>query len=111
MDNKSCIIRVGDASHSNLRCRTVFGERRIEAPVERRTMAKTRESSSLIEQKTGVTKNQPTQEQIALRAYHIYLERGGVPGYELEDWTEAERQLVGENGKPRRKPTAKTAAA
>jgi Protein of unknown function (DUF2934) len=87
-------------------------------------MAKTRESSSPTEQKTRVAKNQPTQEQIALRAYHIFLERGGVPGHELEDWTEAERQLVGdngvdqngngktsENGKPRRKATAKTATA
>lgn len=88
-------------------------------------MAKTRESSSPTEQKTRVTKSRPTQEQIALRAYHIYLERGSIPGYELEDWTEAERQLIGENGKvdqngngktsengkPRRKPTAKTAAA
>jgi len=86
-------------------------------------MAKTRESSSPTEHKTRVTKNQLTQEQIALRAYHIYLERGGIPGYEFEDWTEAERQLIGqngkieengkasENGKPRRKPTAKTAVA
>lgn len=86
-------------------------------------MAKTRESSSPTEQKTRVAKNQPTQEQIALRAYHLYLQRGGIPGYEFEDWTEAERQLIGqngkvaqngkagENGKPRRKPTAKTAVA
>jgi hypothetical protein len=80
-------------------------------------MAKTRESSSPTEQKTRVAKNHPTQEEIALRAYHIYLERGGIPGYELEDWTEAERQLLatngkgGENGKPRRKPKAKSAIA
>jgi len=46
-------------------------------------MAKTRESSSPTEHKTRVTKNQLTQEQIALRAYHIYLERGGIPGYEF----------------------------
>jgi hypothetical protein len=89
-------------------------------------MAKTRESSSPTEQKTRVAKNQPTPEEIALRAYHIYLERAGMPGNELEDWIAAERQLVDENGskvdhsgnskaiengKPRRKPTAKTAVA
>lgn len=92
-------------------------------------MTKTRESSSPTEQKPRVVKNQPTQEEISLRAYQIYLERGGIPGYELEDWMEAERQLVdqngkvdengkgsqngkaGENGKSRRKPTAKTAVA
>jgi Protein of unknown function (DUF2934) len=80
-------------------------------------MAKTRESSSPTEQKTRAGKNHPTQEEIALRAYQIYLERGATPGYELEDWTEAERQLLatngkaGENGKPRRKPKAKSAIA
>jgi hypothetical protein len=88
-------------------------------------MAKTRESSSPTEQKTRVAKNQPAPEEIALRAYHIYLERAGTPGNELEDWIAAERQLVdenpkidqngdgktSENGKLRRKPSAKTAVA
>ena len=27
------------------------------------------------------------------RAYGIYLQRGGEPGYELEDWLQAEREL------------------
>jgi hypothetical protein len=81
------------------------------------TMAKTRESSSPTTQKLGVARNQPTREEIALRAYAIYLERGGTPGNEFEDWVEAERQLVGangkvsENGKPRRKPKVQSAVA
>jgi hypothetical protein len=62
-------------------------------------MAKTRESSSPTTEKPRVAKNHPTQEEIALRAYHIYMERGGMPGNELEDWVEAERQLLSENGK------------
>jgi len=28
-----------------------------------------------------------------LRAYEIYLERGGLPGNELDDWLQAEREL------------------
>jgi hypothetical protein len=32
-------------------------------------------------------------EHIAVRAYHIYLERGGRSGDEFEDWIKAERQL------------------
>jgi len=32
-------------------------------------------------------------DQIALRAYEIYLERGGNHGQDLEDWLEAERQM------------------
>jgi len=88
-------------------------------------MIKTRESSSPTMEKPRAARNQPTQEEIALRAYHIYLERGGIPGNELEDWIEAERQLVGVsakaiengkvaengNGKARRKPKVSSAAA
>jgi len=35
----------------------------------------------------------PTCEEISLRAHEIYLERGGLPGYELDDWLQAEREL------------------
>ncbi|HEX8893767.1 MAG TPA: DUF2934 domain-containing protein [Terriglobales bacterium] len=36
-----------------------------------------------------------TREQdIRDRAYEIYLQRGGQPGYELEDWLQAERELT-----------------
>jgi hypothetical protein len=31
--------------------------------------------------------------QIRRRAYEIYLERGGLPGYELEDWLQAESEF------------------
>ena len=74
-------------------------------------MAKTMESSSPAKQKTRTASNQPTREEIALRAYQIYLKRDGAPGNEFEDWMQAERQLLGENGKPHRKATAKSAGA
>jgi hypothetical protein len=45
----------------------------------------------------------PTQEEITLRAYHIFLERGSTPGDAFEDWIRAERELIAEAGKPRRK--------
>jgi hypothetical protein len=35
----------------------------------------------------------PSHEQIRLRAYEIYLERGGFPGNELDDWLQAEHEL------------------
>ena len=35
----------------------------------------------------------PTYDEIALRAYHIYLERGATPGDPMQDWLEAEREL------------------
>ena len=31
--------------------------------------------------------------EIRRRAYEIYLERGGLPGRELEDWLQAEGEL------------------
>ena len=34
------------------------------------------------------------EEEIRIRAYEIYLQRGGQPGYELEDWLQAERELT-----------------
>ena len=34
-------------------------------------------------------------DEIRRRAYEIYLERGGQPGGELDDWLQAERELEG----------------
>lgn len=36
----------------------------------------------------------PTQEEIALRAYHIYLDRSTAEGSPIDDWLQAERELV-----------------
>jgi hypothetical protein len=35
----------------------------------------------------------PSQEDIRMRAYQRYLQRGGSHGTEFEDWLEAEREL------------------
>jgi len=51
----------------------------------------------------------PTREEIELRAYQIYNERGSAHGRDVEDWLQAERELVVEKyGKPA--PKAKAAA-
>jgi hypothetical protein len=36
----------------------------------------------------------PTREEIEVRAYQIYVERGGAPGQDVDDWLQAERELV-----------------
>ena len=74
-------------------------------------MPKTAKSSSLALKKAQAAKLAPTQEDIARRAYEIYLERGGAPGRELEDWARAERELAQKNGHVRRKGEAKPVAA
>ena len=74
-------------------------------------MAKAGTTSSASAKKPRAAKSAPTREEIALRAYEIYLERGGAPGQELEDWTRAERELMEKNSKPRRKLGPKLVAA
>jgi hypothetical protein len=37
--------------------------------------------------------SEPNEEDIRVRAYHRYLERGGGHGMDFEDWLEAEREL------------------
>jgi hypothetical protein len=39
--------------------------------------------------------SEPNEEDIRLRAYHRYVERGGGHGQDYEDWLEAERELKG----------------
>ena len=35
----------------------------------------------------------PRLEAIRIRAYEIYIERGGQPGHDLDDWFQAKREL------------------
>ena len=37
--------------------------------------------------------SEPSEEDIRMRAYHRYLERGGGHGMDFEDWLEAEREV------------------
>jgi hypothetical protein len=41
-----------------------------------------------------VTAATPTHEQIAVRAYFHFLNRGGYHGADVEDWCRAERELL-----------------
>jgi hypothetical protein len=40
----------------------------------------------------------PSHGEIAARAFDLYEARGAQPGYDLQDWLEAERQLLQEYG-------------
>jgi len=37
---------------------------------------------------------EPTSHEIAARAYEIYRERGGEEGHDLDDWLQAEQELI-----------------
>jgi hypothetical protein len=44
----------------------------------------------------GFAPVQPTQDQLRMRAYEIFLRRNGGPGDAHDDWTQAERELFDE---------------
>lgn len=37
---------------------------------------------------------QPTHQEIAARAYQLFLERGRVGGHDVDDWLQAEYELM-----------------
>ena len=41
----------------------------------------------------------PDRDRVAMRAYELYLERGGSEGQELDDWLMAERELSSSHGR------------
>ena len=45
------------------------------------------------ERRSASMGSEPSEEDIRLRAYQRYLERGGGHGMDFEDWLEAEREL------------------
>jgi Protein of unknown function (DUF2934) len=53
----------------------------------------------------------PTYDDIAMRAYHIYLERGCTPGDPMQDWLRAEQELLESTAKPSRKSKIVSIAA
>ncbi len=42
---------------------------------------------------SGMMQNDLTPEQIAARAYQLYLERGRTNGHDFDDWLQAEYEL------------------
>ena len=42
----------------------------------------------------------PSDDEIARRAYELYLQRGSLPGYEVDDWLQAEAELVAAAARP-----------
>ncbi len=47
--------------------------------------------------KTSASRVPPSHEEIAQRAHEIAEARGGEPGHEVEDWLQAEKELVGKS--------------
>ena len=43
-----------------------------------------------------IERKELSKEDIARRAYQLYMARGCEPGKDIEDWVRAERELAGE---------------
>ena len=56
-------------------------------------MFQSTEQSPHTENKASNLEAHPTGEEIELRAYQIYVERGGADGHDVDDWLQAEREL------------------
>jgi hypothetical protein len=54
-------------------------------------MAKPTELTAVVVSKSAT----PSVDDIARRAYEIYLREGGVDGRHVEHWLQAERELLG----------------
>ena len=77
-------------------------------PSQRSTnMFESTEKSSQTENKA--LEVHPKDEEIGLRAYQIYVERGSADGHDVDDWLQAERELSGKY--PSTMPLAKKAVA
>jgi hypothetical protein len=77
---------------------------------EGEAMPKTKTAPSQNAKKPRKAKALPTHEEIALRAYHIFIERGCTPGNEQEDWLRAEQELTEPPKKPRKSKIVPIAA-
>jgi hypothetical protein len=47
-----------------------------------------------VSQHNAGAQRRPTQEEIASRAYEIYLARGQEDGHDVDDWVQAEQELT-----------------
>jgi Protein of unknown function (DUF2934) len=50
--------------------------------------------AKLSDKNRAVEPDSTHEHEIRRRAFEIYLERGGEPGRDLEDWLQAERELT-----------------
>jgi hypothetical protein len=59
------------------------------------TTSRKNEKKSQNRKTNGLFEATSLREQIEARAHEIYLSRGAEPGHELDDWLQAEREIMG----------------
>ena len=66
---------------------------KLQATTKRGETSEVRASAIHSDAENSSADQASSHEQIKRRAYEIYLERGGFPGNQLDDWLRAEREL------------------
>jgi hypothetical protein len=61
------------------------------------TARKRADSASVTDQPAPALDTFDHRDRIALRAYELYLARGGADGRDFDDWLAAEREMSGSN--------------
>jgi hypothetical protein len=79
---------------SQYRGATVVAEVSSMAKTKTREIAATAEDR---EPRTSVRVRAVTDDEVATRAYDLYLERGGGDGHDVDDWAQPERELRGDS--------------
>jgi len=69
--------------------------RRTRAAGAARVPPQAPQDASTASTRTDAMGSSPSEEDIRMRAYQRFLDRGGAHGMDFEDWLEAERELKG----------------
>ena len=68
--------------------------KRRATPEDGPTATTQRKNSLHAPQKVEPKRPTITEDDVRLRAYELYLQRGAIPGDEVSDWLQAERELL-----------------
>lgn len=63
-----------------------------------KTAASAKSTAKVVEAVAQKSKSIPTFEEVSVRAYLLWLERGAAHGGDVQDWLTAERELTGSIG-------------
>ena len=85
--------RIGEPPAAVLKAIKEREEMQMAASVRKKTGLQNGGDLSVSAETAAAETAAPIEEEIALRAYEIYLERGKTDGYDVDDWLQAEYEL------------------
>ncbi len=63
--------------------------------MKKQVMKNDSEETSPIDPQDAAPQATTQEQQVRMRAYELYLQRGMSDGHELEDWLQAEQEILG----------------